>query len=343
MAAHLDRLIRIMARLRDPDGGCPWDVEQTFATIAPHTIEEAYEVADAIERGDMGALRDELGDLLLQAVFHAQMAHELGHFDFDDVARAISEKLVRRHPHVFGDEVVVDSQAQTRAWERHKAAERDARGAERARASVLDGVAIALPALVRALKLQDRAARVGFDWNAPEDVLDKIEEEIAELRHEMDGARAPRKTMRASRVRRATRKTARAPRVWRATRKTARAPRVSRVWRATRKTARAPHPRIKSGGQRATRKTMRASPMSSAISCSPAQTSPASLAWMRNRCSGAATPNSKGDSTPWNPWQPARAGGSRISGSRAWKRSGNRPRPTRKRLRGCKQLKNNGF
>ena len=189
MAAHLDRLIRIMARLRDPDGGCPWDVEQTFATIAPHTIEEAYEVADAIERGDMGALRDELGDLLLQAVFHAQMAHELGHFDFDDVARAISEKLVRRHPHVFGDEVVVDSQAQTRAWERHKAAERDARGAERARASVLDGVAIALPALVRALKLQDRAARVGFDWNAPEDVLDKIEEEIAELRHEMDGAR----------------------------------------------------------------------------------------------------------------------------------------------------------
>ena len=190
MAAHLDRLIRIMARLRDPDGGCPWDVEQTFATIAPHTIEEAYEVADAIERGDMGALRDELGDLLLQAVFHAQMAHELGHFDFDDVARAISEKLVRRHPHVFGDEVVVDSQAQTRAWERHKAAERDARGAERARASVLDGVAIALPALVRALKLQDRAARVGFDWNAPEDVLDKIEEEIAELRHEMDGARA---------------------------------------------------------------------------------------------------------------------------------------------------------
>ena len=202
MTAHLDRLIRIMARLRDPDGGCPWDVEQTFATIAPHTIEEAYEVADAIERGDMGALRDELGDLLLQSVFHAQMARELGHFDFDDVARAISDKLVRRHPHVFGDEVVADSQAQTRAWERHKAAERDARGAERARASqvrraarktarasVLDGVAIALPALVRALKLQDRAARVGFDWNAPEDVLDKIEEEIAELRHEMDGAR----------------------------------------------------------------------------------------------------------------------------------------------------------
>ena len=200
MTAHLDRLIRIMARLRDPDGGCPWDVEQTFATIAPHTIEEAYEVADAIEHGDMGALRDELGDLLLQVVFHAQMAREVDRFDFDDVARAISDKLVRRHPHVFGDEVVADAEAQTRAWERHKAAERDARvasGAARgtenpravSRASALDGVAIALPALVRAIKLQNRATRVGFDWDSPEDVLDKIEEEIAELRHEMDGAR----------------------------------------------------------------------------------------------------------------------------------------------------------
>ncbi len=114
MTAHLDRLMRIMARLRDPDGGCPWDVEQTFATIAPHTIEEAYEVAEAIEHGDMGALRDELGDLLLQVVFHAQIAREEGRFDFDDVARAVSEKLVRRHPHVFGDEVVADSQA--RHW-----------------------------------------------------------------------------------------------------------------------------------------------------------------------------------------------------------------------------------
>jgi ATP diphosphatase len=191
-----------MARLRDPDGGCPWDVEQTFATIVPHTIEEAYEVAEAIEHGDIGALRDELGDLLLQVVFHAQMAREEGHFDFDDVSRAISDKLVRRHPHVFGDEVVADSQAQTRAWERHKAAERDAgaadsvravsgaaRDTESVRASVLDGVAVALPALLRAQKLQNRAARVGFDWDAAKGVLDKIEEEIAELRHEMDGAR----------------------------------------------------------------------------------------------------------------------------------------------------------
>ncbi|MDP6804740.1 MAG: nucleoside triphosphate pyrophosphohydrolase [Rhodospirillales bacterium] len=202
MTTHLDRLIRIMARLRDPDGGCPWDVEQTFATIVPHTIEEAYEVAEAIEHGDIGALRDELGDLLLQVVFHAQMAREEGHFDFDDVSRAISDKLVRRHPHVFGDEVVADSQAQTRAWERHKAAERDAgaadsvravsgaaRDTESVRASVLDGVAVALPALLRAQKLQNRAARVGFDWDAAKGVLDKIEEEIAELRHEMDGAR----------------------------------------------------------------------------------------------------------------------------------------------------------
>ena len=185
----IDRLLDIMARLRDPDGGCPWDVEQDFASIAPHTIEEAYEVAEAIEHGDIGALRDELGDLLLQVVFHAQMAREEGHFDFDDVSRAISDKLVRRHPHVFGDEVVADSQAQTRAWERHKAAERDAGAAESARASVLDGVAIALPALLRAQKLQNRAARVGFDWDAAKGVLDKIEEEIAELRHEMDSAR----------------------------------------------------------------------------------------------------------------------------------------------------------
>ncbi|HJO68549.1 MAG TPA: nucleoside triphosphate pyrophosphohydrolase [Rhodospirillales bacterium] len=190
MTAHLDRLMRIMARLRDPDGGCPWDVEQTFATIAPHTIEEAYEVAEAIEHGDMGALRDELGDLLLQVVFHAQIAREEGRFDFDDVARAVSEKLVRRHPHVFGDEVVADSQAQTKAWERHKAAERDAGAAGSAPASVLDGVASALPALVRALKLQDRAARVGFDWDGPAGVLDKIEEEIAELRYELDTERA---------------------------------------------------------------------------------------------------------------------------------------------------------
>jgi MazG family protein len=152
------RLLDIMARLREPEGGCPWDVEQTFETIAPYTIEEAYEVDDAIRRGDLEALRDELGDLLLQVVFHAQMAQEAGHFDYGAVVDAVSDKLVRRHPHVFGDARIETADAQTDAWERQKAEERGQRG----ETSLVDGVAIGLPALLRAGKLLRRAARAGF-------------------------------------------------------------------------------------------------------------------------------------------------------------------------------------
>jgi len=190
------RLIEVMARLRDPATGCPWDIEQNFETIAPYTIEEAYEVADAIERGDKEALRDELGDLLLQVVYHARMAEEDGDFDFAAVAAAISGKMVRRHPHVFGTEEVDSAAAQTQAWEDHKAAERQAKAAETGdRASVLDGVALGLPALTRAVKLQRRAARVGFDWPEILPVLDKIEEEIAELKQEIrDGSPPERVT-----------------------------------------------------------------------------------------------------------------------------------------------------
>jgi len=174
----MPRLVEIMARLRDPVTGCPWDIEQDFATIAPYTIEEAYEVADAIERQDWPDLKGELGDLLLQAVYHAQMAGEAGHFSFADVVRAISDKMVARHPHVFGDESREKSaEQQTRDWERMKAAER-ASGAAR---GTLDGVALGLPALLRALKLQNRAARVGFDWPSTDEVLDKIVEEAREL------------------------------------------------------------------------------------------------------------------------------------------------------------------
>lgn len=190
--AAIVRLIGIMARLRAPASGCPWDIEQTFATIAPYTIEEAYEVADAIERGDMAALEEELGDLLLQVVFHARMAEEDGHFDFAAVATTISDKMVRRHPHVFGDQEVDSVAAQSRAWEEHKAAERAAKAAKDGRrASVLDGVAAGLPGLTRAAKLQRRAARVGFDWPETLQVLDKIEEEIAELKHEITNGGTP--------------------------------------------------------------------------------------------------------------------------------------------------------
>jgi nucleoside triphosphate diphosphatase len=186
MSRNIDRLLEIMARLRDPDGGCPWDLEQTFRTIAPHTIEEAYEVADAIEQGDMAALKDELGDLLFQVVYYAQMAREAGDFDFDAIAGAISDKMIRRHPHVFGDVTVDSADAMVVRWEDQKAAERDAKAeAEGRQASVLDGVTGGLPALTRALKLQKRAARVGFDWTDVADILDKIEEEIGELRHEL--------------------------------------------------------------------------------------------------------------------------------------------------------------
>ena len=172
----LPRLLAIMARLRDPEHGCEWDVAQTFASIAPYTIEEAYEVADAIERNDMVALRDELGDLLLQVVFHARMAEEAGLFAFDDVAAAISDKLEYRHPHVFGD--ATNDQSREQRWEQLKAQERAAKGAT----SALDGVAQALPALMRAEKLQKRAARVGFDWDDTEAPAAKVHEELDELR-----------------------------------------------------------------------------------------------------------------------------------------------------------------
>jgi ATP diphosphatase len=186
-APALPRLLDIMARLRDPEHGCPWDREQSFGTIAPYTIEEAYEVAEACERGDPAALKDELGDLLFQVVFHARMAEEAGLFAFDDVARTIAEKMLRRHPHVFADAVIPDAAAQTTAWEEHKAAERRAKAAAAGAAeSALDGVGTALPALTRAEKLQRRAARVGFDWPDLPPILDKIEEEIGELRHELD-------------------------------------------------------------------------------------------------------------------------------------------------------------
>jgi len=178
----IDRLLAIMARLRDPATGCPWDREQTFATIAPYTIEEAYEVADAIDRGDLADLRDELGDLLLQVVFHARMAQEQGAFDFADVVAAISDKMLRRHPHVFAGAAVEDAAAQTRAWEAHKHAERAAAGEDDA--SALAGIARGLPEWQRAVKLQHRAARVGFDWPGPVPVIAKLHEEIEEVRVE---------------------------------------------------------------------------------------------------------------------------------------------------------------
>jgi ATP diphosphatase len=180
----IERLLAVMARLRDPQRGCPWDLEQDFATIAPYTIEEAYEVADAIARGDFEALKDELGDLLLQVVYHAQMADEGGHFDFDAVAAQIADKMIRRHPHVFGDATVDGARAQSQAWEHTKAAERAAR--QGGTGSLLDDVPLALPALMRAAKLQKRAARAGFDWPRAAEVLDKMEEEIAEVRAELD-------------------------------------------------------------------------------------------------------------------------------------------------------------
>lgn len=186
MTENIHRLLDIMARLRDPDGGCPWDLEQDFATIAPHTIEEAYEVADAIQSGDMLAVKDELGDLLFQTVFYAQMGKERGLFDFDAIAGHIADKMIRRHPHVFGEVSVDTADDQVKHWEELKAKER----AEKAAASgvppsALDGVTPGLPALTRAVKLQKRAARVGFDWTQAAEILDKIEEEIGELRTEI--------------------------------------------------------------------------------------------------------------------------------------------------------------
>lgn len=174
LQSPIDQLLAIMARLRDPVDGCDWDLAQDFATIAPYTIEEAYEVADAIARDDMADLRDELGDLLFQVVFHARMAEEAGHFSFNDVAQAISDKMIARHPHVFAAAGGTMSEAR---WEDLKASERSAKGAE----SAMDGVAVALPALLRSEKLQKRAARVGFEWHDVKGPREKLAEELAEL------------------------------------------------------------------------------------------------------------------------------------------------------------------
>jgi nucleoside triphosphate diphosphatase len=193
----ISRLIEIMAALRAPVTGCPWDVEQSFETIAPYTIEEAYEVADAIQRGDLDDLRDELGDLLLQVVYHARMAEEAGAFSFGDVVNAVTTKMIRRHPHVFGDEEARGAGMAKGVWEKIKAEEKAGRRAKRLARGLdaedhgqgfLDSVPVAFPALTRALKLQEKAARVGFDWSEAEPILDKIEEEIGELREAMGTA-----------------------------------------------------------------------------------------------------------------------------------------------------------
>lgn len=180
--AHpIEQLVAIMAKLRTPVGGCPWDVKQTFASIAPYTIEEAYEVADAIDRGDFDDLREELGDLLLQVVFHARMAEEAGHFAFNDVVAAICDKMIRRHPHVFGDAEVRDAAAQTVAWEAQKREEKGLKQDD----SILAGISSGMPEWLRAVKLQKRAASVGFEWPDAAPILDKLEEEIAEVRAEL--------------------------------------------------------------------------------------------------------------------------------------------------------------
>lgn len=173
-----------MAKLRDPQDGCPWDRAQTFATIVPYTIEETYEVADAIERDDMHELKAELGDLLFQVVFYAQMGQERGAFDFNDIVAGIVDKMRRRHPHVFGDAHVGSAQEQAHAWEKHKAAER-AQKPGASEAGLLDDIARALPAMTRAMKLHKRAAKIGFDWSRAADVLNKLDEEVGEIRHEV--------------------------------------------------------------------------------------------------------------------------------------------------------------
>lgn len=187
-SSQIDRLLDVMARLRDPETGCPWDVTQTSRSIAQYTIEEAYEVVDAIEHGNVEELKSELGDLLLQVVFHAQMAKEAGQFTFDDVAQSISEKMELRHPHIFGDLKGISAEDVRINWENLKEQERRAN----AQTGTLDGIALALPALVRAYKLQKRASRVGFDWNDPAKVMDKIQEECAEL-IEAQGSLSPDK------------------------------------------------------------------------------------------------------------------------------------------------------
>lgn len=188
MTDHTDinRLLAIMARLRDPQGGCPWDLQQTFATIAPYTVEEAYEVADAIDRGDLDDLKDELGDLLFQVVFHARMAEEQGAFAFEDVVAAISDKMERRHPHVFAGMSIADSDALNAMWDAEKKKERLAKHGATHDDSALAGIARGLPEWQRALKLQKRAATVGFDWPDPAPVIKKLKEELEEVRVEFD-------------------------------------------------------------------------------------------------------------------------------------------------------------
>lgn len=178
----MQQLLEIMQRLRDPQKGCPWDVEQDFSTIAPFTIEEAYEVADAIARGDMADLKDELGDLLFQVVFHAQMAAEQGSFNFADVHQAVCDKMVRRHPHVFEDVEIRDATQQTKAWENYKAEERKEKGEH----SLMAGIPAGMAELQRSVKLQKRAAKVGFDWGSPGPVMQKFEEELGEMQQAMD-------------------------------------------------------------------------------------------------------------------------------------------------------------
>lgn len=180
-------LLEIMRKLRDPEKGCPWDLEQTFKTIAPYTIEESYEVAEAIEIGDMAHLKEELGDLLFQVIFHAQLAEELNEFNMSDVIDSICDKMIRRHPHVFSDSAYRNAEQQTKAWEAQKAEERKQKNKK---ASVLDGVTPGLPALTRAIKLQNRAAGVGFDWPDTAQVIDKLNEEMAELSEELVHASA---------------------------------------------------------------------------------------------------------------------------------------------------------
>ena len=189
-AHNIDSLLAVVARLRDPERGCPWDLKQTFRTILPYTLEEAYEVAEAIEVDDMVELCEELGDLLFQVAIYARMAEEKGDFDFGDVVASISTKMIRRHPHVFGDAEVATEAEVRENWETMKAAEREAKG-KRLRTSVLDGVAQALPALVRAEKLQKRAARVGFDWDDVDGVVDKVREELAECEQTLSEHAAP--------------------------------------------------------------------------------------------------------------------------------------------------------
>lgn len=185
MSAAIDRLVQVMARLRNPNGGCPWDLEQSFKTIAPHTLEETYEVIEAIEQNDTKAMKDELGDLLFQIIFHAQMGSEANLFTLDEIATHVTDKMIERHPHVFGDRNVDTAQGVVTNWENDKAKKREA-AANGKPVSALDGVTTALPASTRAVKLQNRAARVGFDWPDARDIIAKIREEITELENEID-------------------------------------------------------------------------------------------------------------------------------------------------------------